>query len=160
MIFWVIHWHGTAFLYMIILVDPSSWEPGRMHYFLKVPSLCCRDDRTCLFPNFLLWQKKCHFWPSADSDMLRWRSFRSWQDDETAPDGCGWWWGVFPLEVADSCSIVCVQWENLVHEVCRNEPKSPCLFIWGVPWKNEKIATWEWELQFSSIGDSVYPGLT
>lgn len=26
-IFWVIHWNSTAFLYMIILVDPSSWDP-------------------------------------------------------------------------------------------------------------------------------------
>ena len=84
-IFRVIHWNSTAFLYMIILVDPSSWEPGRMHCFLEVPSLCCRDGR----------------FGHAEVTIFQIMTGR-WNRS-----GCSW--SVTGCEAAGSCSsIVCV----------------------------------------------------
>lgn len=119
---------------MIILVEPSSWEPGRMHYFWKFPLYAVVTTKDM---PLLPWV--------ADSDMLRWRSFRSWQDDETAPDACGRWWGV-KLRVAAAALCVCSVWELGRWGLCFNNMVPPIeemnqkasVFLWrGFPGKSE-----------------------
>lgn len=111
---------------MIILVEPSSWEPGRMHYFWKFPLYAVVTTKDM---PLLPWV--------ADSDMLRWRSFRSWQDDETAPDARGRWWGV-KLRVAAAALCVCSVWELGRWGLC--------LIIWFLPlkkWTKKPLSFYE-----------------